>query len=107
MTPLSMENLLSDLKSGLVELYGDRLNGMYLFGSYARGEQDDESDLDIMVVLNDYQRYGEEIDRTADLASSLSLNYNVSVSLVFLLTQDWLESATPLLRNVRMDAVRA
>jgi predicted nucleotidyltransferase len=33
-----LELLLGELKSGLAELYGDRLCGVYLFGSYARGE---------------------------------------------------------------------
>jgi hypothetical protein len=30
--------LLNELKSGLDRIYGERLEGVYLYGSYARGE---------------------------------------------------------------------
>ena len=44
-------DLIAELKVGLDGVYGDRLKGLYLYGSYARGEEDTESDLDILVVL--------------------------------------------------------
>jgi predicted nucleotidyltransferase len=51
MSQEKLEQLLRELKSGLAMLYGSRLSDVYLFGSYARGEQDAESDLDIMERL--------------------------------------------------------
>jgi UTP:GlnB (protein PII) uridylyltransferase len=50
--PPQTQNLLIDLKEQLSQLYGAHLDGLYLFGSYARGEQDSESDVDILVVLD-------------------------------------------------------
>jgi uncharacterized protein len=105
MKPEMLHNLLKELKHSLVVLYGERLSDVYLYGSYARGEQDDQSDLDVMIVLDDYERYGEEIDTTSELASSFSLKYGVSISMVFLREQEWLEANTPLLRNARVDAI--
>jgi predicted nucleotidyltransferase len=99
--------LLPELKSGLQSVYGKQLNGVYLFGSYARGEEDPESDLDILVVLQAFDRYALEVDRTGALAADLSLKYGVSVSLVFMREPEWLRGDTPFLSNVRDEAVPA
>ena len=39
-----LDDLLNELKIGLDRVYGTRLKGLYLYGSYARGEEDEESD---------------------------------------------------------------
>jgi predicted nucleotidyltransferase len=104
---LDVHGVLAELKTGLQLLYGDRLRGIYLFGSYARGEADQESDLDILVVLDAFDRYAHEVDRTAELAAKLSLKFDVTVSLVFFRERDWLEGDTPFLLNVRDEAIPA
>ena len=62
--PENIRNLLDELKAALHHLYGPRLRGVYLFGSYARGDQDSESDVDVLIVLDRFEHYGAEIDRT-------------------------------------------
>jgi predicted nucleotidyltransferase len=99
--------LLPELKSGLQSVYGKQLNGVYLFGSYARGEEDPESDLDVLVVLQAFDRYALEVDRTGALAADLSLKYGVSVSLVFMREPEWLRGDTPFLSNVRDEVIPA
>ena len=42
MTDHILTNLLSDLNIELTQIYDNQLCGVYLFGSYARGEQDPE-----------------------------------------------------------------
>ena len=98
---------MKELKAGLVRIYGDRLKGLYLYGSYARGEARSDSDIDVMIVLNNYESYGKEIDRTGELASSLSLEYGISISRVVMKETQWKNSDTPLLRNIRVDGVPA
>jgi uncharacterized protein len=53
----TLSHLLARIKSGLVELYGNRLRGVYLDGSYARGEQHLDSDVDVLIVLNEVSDY--------------------------------------------------
>ena len=48
------------------ELFGDKLRDAYLYGSYARGDFDDESDIDILVTVD------EEPEKLADMRSSVS-----------------------------------
>jgi len=104
---LNVHSVLGELKAGLRRVYGNRLRGIYLFGSYARGEADRESDLDILVVLDAFDRYAHEVNRTGVLAADLSLKYGVTVSLVFLREHEWLKGDTPFLSNVRDEAISA
>jgi len=103
--PANVEELLAKLKKGLTELYGQRLKGLYLFGSYARGDQQEGSDLDVLVVLTDFERAPIELDRTDDLIGELSLEYLITISPQFMRERDWLTADKPLLRNVRVEGV--
>ena len=100
-------NLLNELKGGLQTLYGSRLKGVYLYGSWARGDYDDESDFDVLVVLDDFSAYGAEVDRCSELAAALSLKHDISISQVFLRERNWRADDSPFLRNVRAEAVAA
>ena len=103
--PANIQKLLQELKQGLIHLYGERLKGVYLYGSYARGDFQEGSDLDVLVVLNDFERAPMELDRTSDLFCDLSLIYEITVSLMFMREEDWLSADKPLLRNVRVEGV--
>lgn len=105
--PADVKRLLTKLKNGLTELYGDRLKAVYLFGSYARGDYDESSDLDVMIVLSDYQNYGAEIDQSGELISQLSLEYGISISRIIMKEIQWQNSDTPLLRSIRAEGVPA
>ncbi len=99
--------LLSRLRAGLEELYESRLRALYLYGSFARADEDPESDVDVLVVLDRIDAYGAEIDRTSVLVSELSLEFGISVSRVFVSEADWANRDTPFLANARDEAIAA
>lgn len=102
-----LNTLLGELKNGLDALYGERLKAVYLYGSYARGEQDNGSDVDILVILDPFDHYRAEIERTSYLIAELSLKYGVSISRVFVSQKDWANRESPFLANAREEAIAA
>lgn len=97
--------VLGRLRTELAQIYGKRLKGVYLFGSYARHEAVQESDIDVLIVLNDVENYSAEIDRTGELISDLSLELGTTISRVFTSEQRWLTDQSNFYLNVREEAV--
>ncbi len=75
-------NILSDVKHEIRQLFGDKLRGLILYGSYARNEQNPESDIDIMILVDDSEdglrnfRY-----LIADVMGELTIKYGKLISL--------------------------
>jgi len=102
-----IKTLMAKLKKGLTGLYGQRLKAVVIFGSYARGDYNENSDLDVMIVLDTYQSYWDELVRSAELASDLSLEYDVTISRMIMTEEQWKNDDLPVLRNVRAEGVPA
>lgn len=82
LTPGELENLSQDIKQALTQLYGDRLDRVILYGSYARGDFHAESDVDYMVVLRDKSvQAGREVRRMSPLMGPMALKYTIEVSI--------------------------
>ena len=95
-----VKKALSELKQDLSQIYGDRLRGIYLFGSYARGDFDIDSDVDVLIVLANFKSYGEELRRTSEMVGNVSLRYNTTVSVVFTRESEWQMDKLPLLMKI-------
>lgn len=74
--------ILSDVETETRKLFGTRLKQLILYGSYARNQQDPESDIDIMMLVdeneNSLRKYNYKI---ADIMTHLSLKYDTFISL--------------------------
>ncbi len=70
--------MLREFRAGVSSLVGDRLIDIVLFGSRARGEGHEESDVDVLVTVRDLDvdtRYA-----IIDLAASLTTTYEWRLS---------------------------
>jgi len=107
--PLHIRKLMKELKAGLVRIYGDRLKAVYLYGSYARGDYRQGSDVDVMILLKNYRNYWNEQKKISQLASDVSLEYDVTVSCIFIKEVQWKNARDekPLLYNIHKEGVPA
>jgi hypothetical protein len=71
------------------ELYGESVQGVYLYGARAAGAGQADADVETIVVLDRVEHYGAELERTSHLCSGLSHEMNVVVSRIFVADADW------------------
>jgi len=87
------------------ELYADRLHSLVLFGSQARDEANQDSDIDILVVLKDEVDSWTEIKRTGGFIAQLSLENNILINNIFVSAQQFTDQNTALMRNVKREGI--
>jgi len=98
---------LSEFKSRLKPIYGERLKGLVLFGSWARNEAADDSDIDVAVVLDGPVKPGLEIDQMIDVITDINLEANVLLSVYPVSEDDFRNRKSPLLINIRKEGINA
>ena len=101
----AINNIIKEFKVEVRKLYGKRLKNVILYGSYARGEATDDSDIDMAVVLEGDISPGREIDRMIDIITEMNLKHNILISIYPVSEIDYLTLKSPLLMNVRKEGV--
>lgn len=95
-----------EIIEGLRNIFKDKLVSIVLFGSYARGTNTSESDIDIAIILN--QKYDRESrDKVIDLAVDIDLKYDTVLSIVDINYDKFIEwqEVLPFYKNVKKDGV--
>lgn len=59
---MDQPGLLHQIKARLQDAFGERLHGVVLYGSEARGEAHDDSDIDVLMLLEGPIELGRDID---------------------------------------------
>ena len=101
-------DLLKNYTEGIQRIYGKSLDAVILYGSYARGDYTEDSDIDIMVLTTLTDKEIEQIETEIyDLAFDFLMDYGVDINVVIKNEKQfnyWL-GALPFYNNVQKEGV--
>jgi predicted nucleotidyltransferase len=97
--------ILNPIKLYCQREYGDRLDCLILFGSQARGEANLDSDVDLLIVLQDPVMISQEMQKTSLFIANFCLENNLVISRIFLPKLRFENENSPLLRNIRREGI--
>lgn len=103
--PDDLRELLGRLGRELADLYEERYRGLVLFGSYSRGEADEGSDVDLLVLLEGEVDRWKEYLRAEPIIWPMSLESGYVLSLMPVNVEDYRSAWKPFLMNARKEGV--
>lgn len=78
-----VKNIALEVNKELLKLFGEKIERIVLYGSYARGDFNLESDIDILILLNcDQKEIAENRKTISRIASRIGLQNDIMVSLL-------------------------
>ncbi|CAI1491938.1 Putative nucleotidyltransferase [Thermococcus nautili] len=96
--------ILREVKEKLIKILGDDLVEVILFGSYARGEAKEDSDVDVLVVVKRKLTL-EEHDKLSEVTEEYILEKGLVLSLIVYPVNPRMED-DPLIWNVNVEGVK-
>jgi predicted nucleotidyltransferase len=95
--PFDPHELAREAAEELRGLYGDRSRQVLLFGSWARGDAHPESDIDLLVVLDEVKAVWGELRRMDSILWPLSLDNDTVISATPVAAADLKQATIPIL----------
>ncbi|MEL6469892.1 MAG: nucleotidyltransferase domain-containing protein [Cyanobacteria bacterium J06623_4] len=105
MTHPNLKEILAKLKKHLELIYGEQLISLMLFGSQARKDATPDSDIDVMIILDEEVDVPEENRRLSEFIAALCLEHDILLTHVWTDLQAWKTRQDPLLINVRREGI--
>ncbi|WP_457752629.1 nucleotidyltransferase domain-containing protein [Thermococcus sp.] len=96
MKKTALEAFLKELK----DKFGDKIEEIIVFGSYARGDYDEESDIDVMIV-------GEvSLDEVVDISTEVLLKYGELISPIVISPEEFRRRDDSFIRTVKREGIK-
>ncbi len=104
---MDREQLLRRIKAALRTAHGERLRGVVLYGSEARGEATGDSDIDLLVLLQGPVELGRDIRANIDALYPLVLEVDRPIHARPVDAEAYEAGLFPLFRNVKREGIPA
>lgn len=98
-------SIVRELHAQLDVVYGDRLKGVYLYGSYARGDAREDSDIDVAVVLDEIQDRWKEREQVGDVSAAISLREDCLLTAFVMSAGDWSDRPNAIHRSISGEGI--
>jgi predicted nucleotidyltransferase len=102
-----IKHLVNKIKGHLIKTYGKRIKQVILYGSQVRGETTKDSDVDILVVVDESLIPFEVRKNLSDLLFDIILEEGELVSVIVVPEHFFKNYNSPFLLNVRKEGVTA
>lgn len=107
--PEPIKDVVHEFYQAVKAEFQDNLSDVLVFGSWARGDADEESDVDLLVILKKIPDYWKEKNKITDIAYNIGYNAKkvLMLSTVLMDEKTFLsDEPSPFLMNVRKDGKR-
>ncbi|MCX5644041.1 MAG: nucleotidyltransferase domain-containing protein [Phycisphaerae bacterium] len=102
-----VKRLVDQVKAHLHEIYGAGIKRVILYGSHARGEATKDSDVDVLVLVDQSLNPREVEDSLSDLLYDIILDEGELVSVVAVSEERFANYNSPFMLNVRKEGITA
>ena len=100
-----IKKILTEVKKYLIESFGDKIRQVILYGSYARGDYNKDSDIDVLIVVSDDVNAVEVEESLSDFLFEILLNENELCSVRAIPEKLFKKYNSPFLLNVKEEGV--
>lgn len=101
-----LSNLLEEVKNDILLLLKDSIKQLKLFGSYARGDYNNDSDIDIFLVYDETNLKNID-DLISELSVGYQLNYGIMINIYDMSISYYnkYKNISPLIKNIEREGV--
>jgi len=96
---------LKEVKNSLNNVYGERVKDIILYGSYARGEATEDSEIDIIILLNNLKGPGEEIAKCLKPIWEIEFKHDTLISILPIEEKDFKIRKMPVILNAKKEGI--
>ena len=100
-----VEKILKEIKRYLKDRYGNKIKKVILYGSYARGEATEDSDVDVLIVVSDDLDPDEVEEYLAPLIGNFLAYWGELVPAIVIKDSEFLKEQSDFLINVRKEGI--
>ena len=100
-----IERLVNQIKEPLLKMYGEKIKQVILYGSYVRGLATKDSDIDLLVVVDDSLNPSEVRKSLSDVIFDILLEKGELISVIVVPEHFFKNYNSPFLLNVKEEGI--